>query len=325
MKLAPALLAVLSLWARAATACDDLHSHTSVLGVARDGSFVTQRWVSGGVTCALERLELRAPDALLVASYDNDPDTEQGCLARWTVTGPVPLPVLPGEIADSLAARLKAALGLRALGASQQRVSLKQDFSGTCLQVSLRTAQGPLPIWSQATARFVDCLPVQLTAAASPRSPLLFLKYRYDQAVGGCSVHASGAHWLTAREIAAARHLQRAQATFAREQFKAAARAAETALALAPELIRARMLLLRSLALAGTPWSLAEGRVTGFYRDVRECREGNFYDYMSVVAEPIFDAWHEDESFEAWIADEFGRHIAAHGSDEAYSGNWDRP
>lgn len=201
MKLALALLALLSLWARAATACDDMHSHTSVLGVAPDGSFVTHRWVSGGVTCALERLELRAPDALLVASYDNDPDTEQGCLARWTVTGSVPLP----------------------------------------------------------------------------------------------------------------------------EHFKAAARAAETALALAPELIPARTLLLRSLALAGTPWSLAEGRVTGFYRDVRECREGNFYDYMSVVEEPIFDAWHEDESFEAWISDEFGRHIAAHGSDEVYSGNWDRP
>ena len=310
--------------ARRAQACDDLHTHTSVVGVASDGTFLTEHRWSGGVDCPLHTIELRSAAGEQLGMYEDVPAASPGCRPQWwRVTGLVPFAAPPGEMADSLVERLARKLALQALRPSRQRLSLAQDFQGTCLRVSLGTSNGPVPIWSQPLDHFGGCRPVKLAAFESPRSPLLFVNYRYAR-LGGCSVRAEGVHWLTPDELDASRHLLRAEQSFARARYKAAARAAETALARSPNLIPARILLARALARAGTEWSLAQGRLTRSYLATPECREGTFTEYGDWFDDAEFEPWRNDKAFEPWLQLEHDGHREAHGQDESPLGGWDR-
>jgi hypothetical protein len=318
-------LAALLGWVRDAEACDDLHRHTSVVGVAEDGTFLTEHSWSGGVECPVHAIEIRSAAGEQLGMYEEAPDSSPGCLPQWwRVTGQVPLAARRGEMAGALIGRLAGKLGVQALRPSRQRLGLRQDFRGTCLSVSLGTASGALPLWSQLLTHFGDCVPVKVSAFESPRSALLFVAYRYARP-GPCSARAEGVHWLTPDEIDASRHLLRAGSSFAQGKYKAAARAAETALARSPGLIPARVLLARALVRADTPWSLAQGRLSSHYHYARplECRDGSFESFVQLFGEAEFAAWREDEAFAPWLDREHSRHEEAHG-DEGPLAGWDR-
>ena len=326
MKLPLVAVALLLGWVHDARACDDLHTHTSVVGVASDGTFLTEHWWSGGVDCTLHTIEIRSASGEQLGMYEDVPDGLPGCLPQWwRVTGQVPFHGAKGETAESLVERLARKLALQPLRPSRQRLGLAQNFQGTCLRVSLGTPSGPVPIWSQLLSHFGDCVPVNVAPFESPRSALLFVNYRY-QRLGGCSARAEGVHWLTPSELDASRHLLRAEHSFARAKYKAAARAAETALARSPNLVPARVLLARALARADTPWSLAQGRLFSHYNYPipLECRDGSFETFVQSFEDGDFAAWREDEAFAAWLSLEVGRHAEAHGKDEGQLGGWDR-
>ena len=319
-----ALLALLLAFARPAGACDDIVDVTRVVGVAPDGRFLLRRLRSGGVSCSLESFELRDRNGELVAQYTDEPDDE--CAASFKVGGQPPLLPRPHENADNLGRRLEQALQLAPLAPVAVRLSVQQDLSerGACLQVFLIKRQGYVPIWEQAAAKLGQCLATRVSSSQSARSPLLFFDYSFRRG-GGCSIEASGTHWLTPAELAAARRLHRGERQLAAGALTEAAASAEAALADSPTLMRARLLLARSLYRAQTPWSEASARLAGRYPPRSACREGTFLGWASRLGGDDFQAWNQDADFDSWLDAEYQRHEAAHGENEGVYVGWDRP